>query len=107
MDFVELKAKANQLKTALQKNACTLLQVFAKAREDYKKSDSIESFVKTFLNEELMQKPERIPATAISVWILILLVFHWKFWIVFVFGILPIILYYLIRAIKKAPTADY
>ena len=107
MDLEELKALANQSKTQLLDKAGTLLQVFSKAREDLKRADNFEVFFKTFVNEELMEKPERIPATAISIWILILLVFHWKFWIVFVFGILPIILYYLIRVIKKTPTAEY
>ncbi len=106
MNLESLKAKANQLKTELLDKSVVLMDVLKKASEDYKRADSFESFVKTFYNEELVQKPERIPVTAITVWIL-LLVFHGKFWIVFVFGVLPFILYYLLQVLRKTPTAEY
>jgi hypothetical protein len=107
MNLEELKAQANQLKTKLLDSLGGLLQVLSKARDDYKRADNIETFFKTFLKEELMDQPKRILPTVVTVWILILLVFHWKFWIVFVFGILPIVLYYLIPIFRKTPTSEY
>ena len=107
MNLEELKVQANQLKAKLLDNLGGLLQVFGKARDDYKRADNIETFFKTFLKEELMDQPHRILPTAVTVWILILLVTHWKFWIVFVFGILPIVIYYLIPIFRKTPTSEY
>jgi len=106
MNLEELKVQANQLKTKLLDGLGGLLQVLSKARDDYKRADNIETFFKTFLKEELMDHPERIPVTAYCVWLLMLLT-HWKFWIVFVFGILPIVLYYLIPIFRKTPTSEY
>ncbi|MCH9697453.1 MAG: hypothetical protein K0U68_05040 [Gammaproteobacteria bacterium] len=106
MNLEALKSKALQLKSDLLVNIGDLTQILKKAGEDYKRAENLESFIKTFYNEELLQKPERIPVTLFSAWILIL-VLHWKFWIVFVFGILPIILYQLLKVLQKTPATQY
>ncbi len=107
MDLDALKATASQLISQLINLSGELIQVFKKAVDDYKRADNFEVFFKTFVKEELSEKPERIVPTAITVWILILLITHWKFWIVFVFGILPIILYHLLKIFKKTPQSEY
>jgi hypothetical protein len=106
MDVEQLKATAGQLKTQLLDKLGTLQQVFNKARQDYKQADGFETFFKTFVKEELTDQPERIPVVAYSLWLL-MLIFHWKFWIFFAFGILPVALYYLIRMFKKVPASEF
>ncbi len=106
MNVEELKAHANQLKSELLNKLGSLQQILAKARQDYSKASDFETFIKTFYKEELLDQPERIPVTAMSVWLLIL-IFHWKFWIFFVFGVLPVIGYYVLRVFKKTPASQY
>jgi hypothetical protein len=106
MDVEQLKAKAGELKTQLLNQLGTLQQVFNKARQDYKQADGFEAFFKTFIKEEVMDQPERIPVVVYSLWLLILLS-HWKFWIFFAFGILPVVLYYLVGMFKKVPSSEY
>jgi hypothetical protein len=106
MNVEDLKAYANQLKTELLNKLGSLQQILAKARKDYSKAGDFETFIKTFYKEELLDQPERIPIVAMSIWML-LLIFHWKFWIFFVFGILPMVFYYLLKVFKKAPASEY
>ncbi|MEE9413600.1 MAG: hypothetical protein V3V22_11175 [Methylococcales bacterium] len=106
MNIEELKGHANTLKTELLNKLGSLQQILGKAREGYAKAGDLETFIKTFYKEELLDQPERIPVAALSVWML-LLIFHWKFWVFFVFGVLPIILYYLLKVFKKVPSSEY
>ena len=106
MNIENLKTHANQLKTELLNKLDSLQQILAKARKNYSKSGDFETFIKTFYKEELLDQPERIPVTAMGIWLLTL-IFHWKFWVFFVFGILPIVFYYLLKTFKKVPVSEY
>lgn len=106
MNIEDLKAYANRLITGLLNKLGSLQQILAKARKDYSKADDFETFIKTFYKEELLDQPERIPVAVYCLWLLMLLT-HWKFWVLFVFGILPIIAYYLLKVFKKVPASEY
>ncbi|MGH8500205.1 MAG: hypothetical protein ACRERV_15570, partial [Methylococcales bacterium] len=82
-----------------------------KLRKEYSESNSKIAFIKTAFTREILEKKERIPGAIITAWILILMIFNysWTFGMnwstVFNFGVLPIIVYYIVRTVRETPSS--
>ena len=74
----------------------------AKARQDYAKSENLISFLKDLITNEILNKRERIPTVSVTLWLLFLLIFF-DMVIFFNLGLLPILIYYMVRVIKNTP----
>lgn len=99
-----------QIKAKTTANIECLKQLGAQLRKEFAESPRKLDFFKTLFAREILEKKERIPGAIIAAWILILLIFSysWTFganWaIVFNFGILPAIIYFVWRALRQAPS---
>lgn len=78
-------------------------ELIAKIRKDYAKSDNFVSFAKNLITKEILEKKERIPGAIITLWLLLLTIFTFNLAIVFNFGILPIMIYYVVQIVRNAP----
>lgn len=103
MNFKELQAD-------ISKRIQSLKGFSAVLRKEYSESDGKIGFVKGAFKREILEKKERHPSAIITAWILLLLIFSydWTFgmnWsLVFYFGALPFIVYYIYRTVKQAPS---
>ncbi|MGH8558428.1 MAG: hypothetical protein ACRESZ_13385 [Methylococcales bacterium] len=103
--------KLEQLKSKITANIQCLQDAGAKLRKEYAESDQKIAFVKTVFTREILERKERIPGAIITAWILILLIFSYSWtygmnWsTVFNFGVLPAIVYYIVRALREAPSS--
>jgi hypothetical protein len=104
MTFKDLKAKITGSITNLK-------EIIAQLRKEYSESNNKIAFIKKAFAREILEKKERIPGAIITAWFLILLIgcYDWTYgmqWsIVFNFGVLPLIVYYIVRTIREAPSS--
>ncbi|MCI0667351.1 MAG: hypothetical protein L0Y38_10500 [Methylococcaceae bacterium] len=88
-----------------------LKALFGQLRKEHSESKNTIAFVKQAFTREILEKKERIPGAIISAWILLLLIvsYDWTFgmdWpMVFYFGVLPFIVYYIVRTVRQAPSS--
>ena len=87
-----------------------LKELGAQLRKEYSESDNKIAFIKAAFTREILEKKERIPGAVITAWFVLLLIacYDWTYgmnWsLVFNFGVLPLIVYYIVRSIKEAPS---
>ncbi|MGR9106229.1 MAG: hypothetical protein ACU843_04785 [Gammaproteobacteria bacterium] len=104
MEFKELQTRFT---TTIQ----NLKNLGAQLGKEHAESASTVAFVKTAFTREILEKKERIPGAIITTWFLILIVacYDWTFgmnWsMVFNLGVLPLLVYYIVRSIKDAPSS--
>ena len=88
----------------------TLKELSMQLRKEYSESDNKTAFIKEAFTREILEKKERIPGAIATAWLLLLLIFcyDWSFgmnWsMVFNFGVLPLIIFYIVRSIREAPS---
>ena len=103
MNIKELKGditgKAQHIKTLI-----------GQLKKEHSESEGTIAFIKVAFTREILEKKERIPGAIITAWLLLLLIvsYDWTFgmnWsMVFNFGVLPLIVYYIFRSIREAPS---
>lgn len=100
-----------ELQTNITGTIQNLKQFSSKLRKEHSESPNTIAFIKTTFTREILDKKERIPGAIITAWIVILLMtcYDWTYgmnWsMVFNLGVLPIIVYYIVRTIKQAPSS--
>ncbi|GEM_PF-1438211 len=110
MDIKEVQGKIKEVESNIREKIGNCKQLIDKLRNDYAKSDNLKTFVTQAVTEEILNKKERIPATIVTVWLLLVMIFSydWTFgmnWAyVFNLGVLPFGVYYIVRSINEAPT---
>ena len=61
------------------------------------------TFVKTAFSREILERKERHVPAAITTWLLLLVIFGNDGSTVFLFGILPLLVYYILKVLKETP----
>ncbi|MGH8548392.1 MAG: hypothetical protein ACRERU_07295 [Methylococcales bacterium] len=111
MQFKELQTKITERIQNLKALVAQLQALIAQLRKEHSASKNTIAFIKEAFTREILEKKERIPGAIITAWILILLIvsYDWTFgmnWsIVFYLGVLPFIVYYIVRTVKEAPSS--
>jgi hypothetical protein len=101
----------NDLKAKITGNVQKVKAIIAPLGKEFSESDNKIAFIKEAFSREIVQKKERIPGAIITGWFLILFIFcyDWTFgmnWsMVFNLGVLPLIIYYIVRTIREAPSS--
>ncbi len=110
MTFKELQAIINERIQNLREKIQNLRQLSSQLRKEHSESPNTIAFVKAAFTREILEKKERIPGAIIAAWILILMIasYDWTFgmnWsVVFYFGVLPFIVFFIVRSIRQAPS---
>jgi hypothetical protein len=110
MRFNELQTQFKALQTKITERVQNVKALAAQLRKEHADSKNTVAFVKQAFTREILEKKERIPGAIITAWILILLIFSydWTFgmnWsLVFYLGVLPFIVYFIVRSIRESPS---
>jgi hypothetical protein len=71
--------------------------------KEYSESANTLTFVKTAFSRDILARKERHVPAAITTWLVLLLIFGNDGSTVFLFGILPLLVYYILKMLKESP----
>jgi hypothetical protein len=71
--------------------------------KEHSESENTLTFVKTAFSRDILERKERHVPAAITTWLLLLLIFGNDGSTVFLFGILPLLVYYILKVLKETP----